>query len=110
MNNPIIIDVEWREVSCSTEAVFEPNVMVQKQKWNKVDKVIFTLFYSIITFIVLRFMYGCYTNYMFWSEHDGVTLHKVLFGMPSLGEKTRDVRKNQKRDGFRIHGFGTLVL
>ena len=82
MNNPIIIDVEWREVSCSTEAVFEPKVMVQKQKWNKVDKVIFTLFYSIIAFIVLRFMYGCDTNYMFWSEHDGVTLHKVLFGMP----------------------------
>lgn len=32
MNNPIIIDVEWREVSCSTEAVIEPKVMVQKQK------------------------------------------------------------------------------
>ena len=82
MNNPIIIDVEWREVSCSTEAVIEPKVMVQKQKWNNVDKVIFTLFYSEIAFIVLRFMYECYTNYMFWSEHGGVTLHKVFFGMP----------------------------
>ncbi len=82
MDSPIIIDVEWEEISRSTEVVIEPKRMVQKQKRNKVDKVISTLFYSEIAFIVLRFMYGCYTNYVFWSAHDGITLHKVIFGMP----------------------------
>lgn len=78
----VIIDVEWEEIS-NTPKIKESKLKPKsQQKKSKVDTVIFALFYSEITFIVTRFLYECYSNYVFWSGHEGATLHNVVFGMP----------------------------
>lgn len=78
----VIIDVEWEEIPNTPKIKESKSKPKSQQKKSKVDTVIFALFYSEITFIVTRFLYECYMNYVFWSGHGGVTLHSVVFGMP----------------------------
>lgn len=78
----VIIDVEWEEIPNTPKIKESKSKPKSQQKKSKVDTVIFALFYSEITFIVTRFLYECYSNYVFWSGHEGATLHNVVFGMP----------------------------
>lgn len=78
----VIIDVEWEEIPNTSEIKESKSKPKSQRKKSKVDTVIFTLFYSEIVFIVTRFLYECYSNYVFWSGHEGATLHNVVFGMP----------------------------
>ncbi len=80
MTEPVIIDVEWREIKRDETPLVEESGEIKHL--TLFDYIIRTIFTVECGYFLIRVVLGFVQNYQFWANQGEVTIKMIVTGMP----------------------------